>query len=56
MRGVLLTGLAMLLTAGAAHADGALDIVIYGASGKVGSHVVREALDRGHRVTAPSTV
>ena len=54
MRGVLLTGLAVLLTAGGAHADEALDIVIYGASGEVGSHVVREALDRGHRVTAVS--
>lgn len=52
MRGVLLTGLALLLTAGAARAGEVLDIVIYGASGEVGSHVVREALDRGHRVTA----
>jgi putative NADH-flavin reductase len=37
-----------------AIADDSLDIVIFGATGKVGSHVVREALDRGHRVTAVS--
>lgn len=54
MRAALLTGLALLLTAGAAHSGEALDIVIYGATGEVGSHVVREALDRGHRVTAVS--
>jgi putative NADH-flavin reductase len=54
MRAALLTGLALLLTAGATRAGEALDIVIYGATGEVGSHVVREALDRGHRVTAVS--
>ena len=32
----------------------ALDILVYGASGKVGRHVVDEALARGHRVTAVS--
>jgi len=32
----------------------ALDILVYGATGKVGSQVVVEALDRGHRVTAVS--
>jgi len=31
-----------------------LKILVYGASGKVGSQVVNEALDRGHRVTAVS--
>lgn len=31
-----------------------LDILVYGATGKVGSHVVEEALQRGHRVTAVS--
>lgn len=31
-----------------------LEIVIYGATGKIGSHVVQEALDRGHQVTAVS--
>jgi putative NADH-flavin reductase len=54
MRRLLLTGLALLLTNGAAQAGEALDIVIYGATGEVGSHIVREALDRGHRVTAVS--
>ena len=54
MRAALLTGLALLLTSSAAHAGEALDIVVYGATGEVGSHVVREALDRGHHVTAVS--
>jgi putative NADH-flavin reductase len=31
-----------------------LDILVYGATGKVGSLVVEEALERGHRVTAVS--
>lgn len=31
-----------------------LNILVYGASGKVGRHVVDEALNRGHRVTAVS--
>ena len=31
-----------------------LRILVFGASGKVGSHVVDEALARGHRVTAVS--
>lgn len=31
-----------------------LDIVVFGATGEVGSHVVQEALNRGHRVTAVS--
>jgi putative NADH-flavin reductase len=35
-----------------AHAAQELDIVIYGATGEVGSHAVHEALRRGHRVTA----
>jgi putative NADH-flavin reductase len=49
-----LTLLALLLVAGTGRADPALDIVIYGATGAVGSHAMREALDRGHRVTAVS--
>ncbi len=32
----------------------ALNILVYGATGKVGSHVVDEALRRGHNVTAVS--
>lgn len=31
-----------------------LEILVYGASGKVGNHVVDEALNRGHKVTAVS--
>lgn len=54
MRRVLFTGLAVLLATGIGRADQALDIVIYGATGKVGSHVMLEALQRGHRVTAVS--
>lgn len=46
--------LALVLTAGAAHGSDKLNIVIYGATGEVGSHIVQEALDRGHRVTAVS--
>ena len=51
---LVLACLALLLTAGATRTGQPLDIVIYGATGEVGSHVVREALDRGHRVTAVS--
>jgi putative NADH-flavin reductase len=54
MRRALITVLAVLLAANAAAAGEALDIIIYGATGEVGSHAVREALDRGHRVTAVS--
>ena len=45
---------AILLLPLPAVAGEALDIVIYGATGKLGSHAVTEALDRGHRVTAVS--
>ena len=45
---------ALIAAAHTVHANDSLDIVIYGASGEVGSHVVREALDRGHRITAVS--
>jgi len=51
---LVLACLALMLTTGAARAEQPLDIVIYGATGEVGSHVVHEALDRGHRVTAVS--
>ena len=54
MRRTLVACLALLLAAGNGHADTALDIVVYGATGEVGQHVVTEALDRGHRVTAVS--
>ena len=45
---------AVFLAAGNALANDALDIVVYGATGEVGAHVVDEALNRGHRVTAVS--
>ena len=54
MRRLLVTGLAVLLATSAARAQQALDIVVYGATGEVGSHVVTEALERGHRVFAVS--
>ncbi len=54
MRRALTACLALLLSAGTGHAGDSLDIVIYGATGEVGRHVVQEALDRGHRVTAVS--
>ena len=45
---------ALVFLAGAAHGNPTLNIVIYGATGEVGSHIVREALQRGHHVTAVS--
>jgi putative NADH-flavin reductase len=54
MRRAVIAYLTLILTAGAGHTDPTLDIVIYGATGEVGSHVMQEALDRGHRVTAVS--
>ena len=53
MHKIFLTVLASLLTAGAV-AQEKLNIAIYGATGEVGSHVVQEALERGHRVRAVS--
>lgn len=51
-----LTALLVLFICGAANAGGErqLDILVFGATGEVGSHIVREALERGHRVTAVS--
>ena len=54
MRHQLMACLTLLLAAAGALAGDQLDIVVYGATGEVGSHVVQEALDRGHRVTAVS--
>ena len=54
MQWIIFACYALMLTGGAWHSDHKLDIVIYGATGKVGSHIVHEALDRGHRVTAVS--
>ncbi len=40
--------------AGSATASEPLDIVVYGATGGIGQHIVDEALERGHRVYAVS--
>jgi len=45
--------LASLFVATAGHAQ-SLNILIYGATGKIGSLVTTEALERGHQVTAVS--
>lgn len=51
-----ITALALVACAATAQGDKAasLDILIYGATGKIGSLTVAEALNRGHRVTAVS--
>lgn len=54
MRAAILFWSALLLVTATAHAEQELDIVIYGATGEVGSHAVHEALRRGHRVIAVS--
>jgi putative NADH-flavin reductase len=55
MRNALLALSALLLGAVASSEDAfALNILVYGATGRVGSHVVDEALRRGHHVTAVS--
>ena len=54
MRQTILVFLALTLMTGAGQNGDTLDIVVYGATGEVGSHVVQEALERGHRVTAVS--
>ena len=51
---LLLTLLPGLPAAGADDAEARLDILVYGATGKIGTHIVNEALDRGHAVTAVS--
>lgn len=52
MRRVII--LALFLGGGFGHAAEPLNILVYGATGKIGTHVVDEALERGHRVTAVS--
>jgi putative NADH-flavin reductase len=44
----------LLVFAAVSSAAEPLDIVVYGATGTVGTHVVDEALGRGHRVVAVS--
>ncbi len=55
MRNAVLVLFALLSGVVAKGEDaGTLNILVYGATGKVGSHVVGEALRRGHHVTAVS--
>lgn len=54
MPGFIIACLLAAFPVGQALAGDPLDIVIYGATGKLGSHAVTEALERGHRVTAVS--
>jgi hypothetical protein len=51
---VFLLGSLFFPQTGFAQAADRLDIIVYGASGRVGSRVVDEALQRGHQVTAVS--
>ena len=51
---VLLVASLFSVKALATDAEGHLDIIVYGATGRVGSRVVNEALERGHRITAVS--
>lgn len=51
---ITILALAVACTATSEENPGGLNILVYGATGKVGSHVVTEALDRGHFVTAVS--
>ena len=54
MKPGILICVALVFLAGAAQGNPTLDIVVYGATGEIGSHVVQEALQRGHHVTAVS--
>ena len=54
-----LTFIVLFLAGGTTYAaeeaaSGGLKILVYGATGKIGNHVVDEALNRGHMVTAVS--
>lgn len=50
----LLAACLFLVRAPAAEPSASLKLVVYGASGRVGSRVIDEALNRGHRVMAVS--
>jgi len=54
MRKFILLLLITLSAHGAEDDSQRLNILVYGATGKIGTHVVDEALNRGHRVTAVS--
>jgi len=51
---MLLAVLVGVVSAGHSATSDGLKIIVYGASGRVGSRVVNEALNRGHEVTAVS--
>ena len=51
---LLVTLLPGLPAVGADATEAGLNILVYGATGKIGTHVVTEALNRGHAVTAVS--
>ena len=51
---LLVTLLFGLPAVGADATEARLNILVYGATGKIGTHVVAEALNRGHAVTAVS--
>ena len=51
---LLVTLLPGLPAVGADATEAGLNILVYGATGKIGTHVVTEALNRGHSVTAVS--
>lgn len=50
----ILVAILLLLSVASAEQPEPLRILVYGATGKVGTHVVDEALQRGHLVTAVS--
>lgn len=56
MKSIVGVLLAALLAGGALESAGqeSLSILVFGATGEVGTYIVDEALDRGHRVTAVS--
>lgn len=52
--GLAFVGMALAVAAFGQSGAEPLDILVYGATGKIGSLAVAEALERGHRVTAVS--
>ena len=50
----LLASCLAIVQAKAAESSASLKIIVYGATGRVGSRVIDEALHRGHRITAVS--
>ncbi len=54
MRSATLVCIVLAFATGTANGKAALSIVVYGATGDVGTHIVQEALNRGHQFTAVS--